>query len=211
MVAHTARALLEHSGIVWTDEIERTLVRYLDLVREWNPVCSLVSKGDLDALEERHLIDSLSLVPVIVRLGRETGVLLDVGTGGGFPALPVKVVLPGLQVALVERSDRKVGFLRKALAVLELRGVEILCGEFPRMAEGQSPDVITARAVEKPEKVLADVLQFLAPDSVFLCQSSAVGSADTEMFHVEHVEDEWTNSGLRRGRLDLVTRRPLAP
>ena len=86
--------------------------QYLSLVREWNDYASLVSKGDLSSLEETHLVDALGLAPVIVRLGQDEGLLLDIGSGGGFPAIPLKIVLPDLQIVMIERCGRKVAFLR---------------------------------------------------------------------------------------------------
>ena len=86
---------------------------HLSLIRQWTPLIGLVSEGDVAFLEERHLIDSLSLVPYILRFCGTSGTLLDVGTGGGFPAVPVKCLLPGLHTILVERSVRKAGFLHR--------------------------------------------------------------------------------------------------
>jgi len=200
--------LLAADGIEVTPDIADSLSAHLDLIREWNPFASLVSPRDVGRLVDAHVVDSVSLAPVIVRQRGTGGALLDIGSGGGFPALPLKVLLPGLNVVLVERSGRKAAFLRKAVAALNLSDLRVLHGSFPECAEGETGDVITARAVEKPQAVLADILATLRQGSVFLCQSGDPTGLVGPGFHVERVEDEWGSRGLRRGELYLVSRVP---
>jgi 16S rRNA (guanine527-N7)-methyltransferase len=201
------KALLAASGMQVPSAAVERLERHVELVARANRVCSLVSAGDLDRLWERHVVDALSLVPVIRSLGLERGKLLDVGSGGGFPALPVKVLLPGLDAVLLERSERKGGFLRRAVAALGLDGVDIVVGEFPRSARGIAPDLVTARAVENPRQIEEAMAGFLGAGQVYVCQSGQVERLSSQGFHVERVEDAWTNAGLRRGELHLVRRK----
>lgn len=200
------RHLLERADVPMDADLEARLEQYFGLIRQWNGFVSLVSQGDLAKLEENHVADSLSLVPYVWRACGENGLLLDVGSGAGFPALVLKMALPGLRVVLVERSERKVGFLRTAVGALKLEGVEIRCGEFPGVAEGIVPQALTARAVEKPERVLRDVARWLPAGCTFLCQLGAPEGSFREMFHVEHIRDEWSEAGVRRGELYLVRR-----
>lgn len=195
------------TGLVLSPEAIDLLVQHAELVREWNRVASLVSKGDAEELEDRHVIDSLSLAPVVKAVCGDKGVLLDIGSGGGYPAIPLKIALPDTKVVLVERSVRKVGFLRKVVGALKLSGVDIRHGEFPEVTEDVVPGVITARAVDKPERVVAKALRFVERGAVFLCQSGDPGPNVREKFHVEHWEDEWSARGLRRGDLYVIKRR----
>lgn len=196
------------------------LEAHVQLVREWNRVVSLVSKPDLAALESRHVVDSLSLAPVLVAKGRDATLLLDVGSGAGFPAIPLAVVLRELRVLLVERSERKVGFLRKAVGALALERVRIVCGAFPEVSADFRPDVITARAVERPATVLGAMPGYLDKGAMLLCQAGDPRELVPEMFHVEHsgprfhVEhwvDDWGREGLRRGSLYLISNPELIP
>ncbi|HOM47468.1 MAG TPA: class I SAM-dependent methyltransferase [Candidatus Hydrogenedentes bacterium] len=179
---------------------------HIRLIREWNHAISLVSQGDLAFLPERHLVDALSLLAVIMQTSGEKR-LLDIGSGAGYPAIPMKCFCPTLDVTLVERSRRKAGFLQRVISLLGLEGVTVLTGEFPAQPERLDAQWITARAVERPKKVYADVLQRLPQGSVFLCQLEGVPPVDSEMFHVEHVEDVWQSSGLRRGSLRLIRKK----
>ncbi len=192
-------------GIVLNEETRERLRAHCALIREWNEYAGLVSRSEVEALEANHVVDSLSLAPIVSRLTEGRGELLDIGSGGGFPALPLKILFPMLQVVLVERSERKVGFLRGAVGSLALEGVEIVRGEFPAAVADRSPRLITARAVERPEQVYKRVIAFLPEGSSFLCQSG-VSIRFSRSFHVEHVRDVWSEQGWRRGDLDIITR-----
>lgn len=199
----TVRGLLDADGITLDDAALTRLRDHVRLVSEWNRVVGVVSSGEIEKLWERQVVDSLSLAPVLKRLGLECGHLLDIGSGGGFPAIPVKTIMPGLRVTLVERSEKKVGFLRKVVAALKLTDVTIATGEFPRVPVEAEPDAITARAVETPQKLVSAITSQMGPRTVFLSQ---FGVAFPSEFVVEAVRDAWAESGLRRGTLELVRR-----
>ncbi len=191
------------------------LERHMALVKEWNPVCGLVSTGDVDKLWKNHVLDSIGLVPLVRRLGVDEGVVLDIGSGGGYPAIPVKILCPKLSLILLERSDKKAGFLRKVVAALGLRDVEIRQGEYPMVAGEAAADVITARAVERPKKVIEAILEGMQGKTCFLCQSGDPRELAPKVFHVErgegrfHVErvdDLWKSEGIRRGEVFIVRR-----
>ena len=112
--------------------------------------------------------------------------MLDVGSGGGFPAIPVKVVLPQLRLTIVERSERKVGFLRKIVGALALADVDVLAREFSQVRADIRPDVVTARAVESPGRLSVQIANRLDARSVFLSQS---GVTFEEEYLVERVMD----------------------
>ena len=139
------------------------------LVRHWNAAYSLVSRRDVSRLETRHIADSLSLVPWVkgARLG-------DVGSGAGFPGIPLAIAGPQWHVTLVERSEKKARFLRQVLIELEIRK----CGGWWRRTPGSSIpvhpfDTVTARAVAKPPVAWEIARQLLRPGGCALLQSSS--------------------------------------
>ena len=178
---------------------------HLALVRQWNPIVSVVSEGDVAFLEERHLIDSLSLVPYVLQYCGPSGSLLDIGSGGGFPVLPVKCVLPELKVVLIERSARKAGFLQRVVAALQLDGVQVIHGNFPEALPKVEANCVTARAVERPRQLLPTLLKRMPLGCAFLCQSDVVPVPGVKTFHVEHIDDAWRQAALRRGELYIIT------
>ena len=203
--------LLRNDKIALPDESMARLNRYIDLVREWRAFASLVSESDSSVLMEAHVVDSLSLASIVKRCCGRDGHYLDIGSGGGFPAIPIKIALPELHVTLVERSGRKVGFLQKAVGALGLSQVTVHCGDFPRLRVDCVPEAITARAVEKPKEVIKSILASMASESTFLCQSVLPEEDLGGMFHVEQVQDIWNDLGLRRGELHLITKKGPQP
>lgn len=201
-IGHAAE-LLRTEGIDLSDGALDRIARHVALIGEWNRRVSLVSAGDLAHLWERHVVDSLGLAAIVAQRG---GQWLDIGSGGGFPALPVAAVLPAVEVLLLERSERKVGFLRRAVASMALPNARVVFGEFPREAAEFSPSVITARAVEKPAALMKQLTGYLPVGAAFLAQFDAVQVAFGPAFHVERVDDAWSRAGLRRGTLAVVTR-----
>jgi 16S rRNA (guanine527-N7)-methyltransferase len=202
--------------IEWIDRVARQgitldsrqveqLTQYGFLLRKWSTFTALVSSGNLAELESLHFVDSLSLVDVVRENVAPGETLLDIGTGGGFPAIPLAVALPDRRFVLMERSAKKVSFLRKVMGALGLGHVSLIHGSFPDDVPEEPPVAITARAVERADAILADVLDILPENCVFLCQSGdPTEKLDGKMFQVIHVEDEWTRSGDRRGSLHLV-------
>jgi len=199
-----AKGLLKEGGLEFDDGLDARLHEYVDLIREWNGFAGLLSRRDLGEVWDRHVIDSLSLAPLISRAA-SGGRVLDIGSGAGFPAVPVKLVLSGIPFTLMERSQRKMGFLRKAAGMLGIERVDMVLGQFPEDARGVEASVITGRAVERPEHMLRSILNFMPRGCTFVCQAR-IGNIPP-MFHVEHVDDEWGRSGLRRGKLVLIRKR----
>jgi 16S rRNA (guanine527-N7)-methyltransferase len=199
--------LLADDGVRLSEDQLGQLAAFCDHIRAANEAVSLVSAGDAARLESVHVPDSLSLAAHVARLGKANGRLLDIGSGGGFPAIPIKIAFPELEVTLIERSVKKSGFLREAVAQLGLAGVTVITGEFPHAARDLNPTVITARAVERSEKVRKDILRYLKKGCVFLCQMPQTLGPFPPTFHVEHILDNWSKEGIRRGTLDIVRRR----
>ena len=140
------------------------------LIRRLAEEVSLVSKGDLLALEERHIADSLALAPYI--LDAAPLLHLDIGTGGGFPGLVLAIALPDREFLLLERSEKKAAFLQRATDELGLENTEICCDQFPQAVQHLPACTITARAIEKPTKFWPLILNWLPQGSTYLAQLS---------------------------------------
>jgi 16S rRNA (guanine527-N7)-methyltransferase len=125
----------------------------------WNARVNLTAITDPDAIEVKHFLDSLTLVPYLGRW--VTGRLVDVGTGAGFPGLPLKIACPSLRVSLVEATGKKADFCRHIVTRLELEGVDVVHARAEEV--GQDPqhrqryDVAVARSVASMP-VLAEYL-----------------------------------------------------
>ena len=140
-------------GIPDRDSARETLSRYLDELERWNPRFGFVNAGSRAELVVKHVLDSLAAWRH-VRDEAHGGGVLDVGSGAGFPGIPLSVVLPDISFTLLERSSRKVSFLKTCAALLRLEHARVVQGDFASV-EGVF-DVVTFRAVAPLGRLLAD-------------------------------------------------------
>jgi 16S rRNA (guanine527-N7)-methyltransferase len=140
-----------------------TLVQYGLLVHERAARLSLIAQGDRSVLFTRHILDSLDLA---TRVESPPPSLLDVGSGAGFPGIPLAIVWPTTRVTLLESRDRKAGFLEHAVRHLGLREVRVVCDRLERVSHDRSidpVDAVTVRAVGGLPRVLAMAEPLAAP------------------------------------------------
>lgn len=100
------------------ERLASMLGKYLDEIRSWNARGNLVGPGDVGRLVQRHVAESLAILPIIDELRPRT--LIDIGAGGGFPGIPVKLARPEIALAMVESRRLKALFLRRVVAALSL-------------------------------------------------------------------------------------------
>jgi len=123
------------------DSIEK-LLAYRDLLMKWNQVYNLTAVKDPKEALIRHVLDSLAILPWV---GEEVR-LLDVGSGGGLPGIPLAIVRPSLAVTLVESAGKKAAFQRQAIIELDLPMVESWHGRVEDFAAPERFDRIVSRA-----------------------------------------------------------------
>jgi 16S rRNA (guanine(527)-N(7))-methyltransferase RsmG len=124
---------------------------YLALLRRWNARINLVSAGDIERLEGRHLADSLALVKLIPPGTRS---LVDLGTGAGFPGLPIAIARPDLHVTLLDAKTKAIAFLKTVRRALDLTNVEFFHGRVSDYQPSPPPDLIVSRAAFPPVQLL---------------------------------------------------------
>lgn len=126
---------------------------YLKLLLLWNPKINLTAIQDPLEILYRHFCESMyAAAAVPIRRGR----LADVGSGGGFPGLPLKIICPELDVFLVESNVKKATFLAEVVRELELPGIRVLVSRYEELGEEVAPvDLVCARAVGEFPRLLA--------------------------------------------------------
>nr|WP_249218429.1 16S rRNA (guanine(527)-N(7))-methyltransferase RsmG [Nitrospina sp. Nb-3] len=143
--------------------VAQSLSRFLRLWGKWNPKIQLTSEKDATEVLRRHVFDSLQYARAMVPDGRT----LDIGSGGGFPAIPLKILFPDLPLTLLESLRKKTGFLHAVGSELEFHDfqvvnarAEVAAGD-PALAE--SFDCVTYRAVGSTAQCLEWARPFLKP------------------------------------------------
>ena len=149
-------------GIDVSRETSLQLESHAALLFTWNPHLNLVARGDVPRIWQRHILDSLQLVPLIPA-GIKDGI--DLGSGAGFPAIPVALATR-IRFALVESDHRKASFLREAARVtnapIEVHPARAETLDLPRAA------LITARALANLGALLGLAERFLVPGGICL-------------------------------------------
>ncbi|WP_151718942.1 16S rRNA (guanine(527)-N(7))-methyltransferase RsmG [Gemmobacter serpentinus] len=155
----TMQNLLANVSRETLDQLET----YAGLIRKWNPVVNLVAKSTLDALWDRHILDSAQLLPLIQPDLRHW---VDLGSGGGLPGIVVAIlareIAPQARVTLVEVDQRKSAFLREVSRQLNLP-VKVATEKIETLAP-QGADVISARALAALDVLCGFAHRHLAPD-----------------------------------------------
>ncbi|MDB5586851.1 MAG: rsmG [Devosia sp.] len=146
-------------------EVAADLESYARLLRKWQKVQNLVSRETLDAVWTRHFADSLQVLKLLRPTDR---LIVDMGSGGGFPALPLAIALKGVLVkfVLVEPNGRKVSFLRTVARELGLAvTVESRRSNELDSRETGAVDVITARALASLNELCAMARPLFGPQT----------------------------------------------
>lgn len=117
------------------------LIEFVRHLRKWNLSYNLVSASSLDRVVQKHLLDSLSIHSHLL-----PGSLLDVGTGAGFPGLPLAIALPGLDCTLLDSTGKKIRFLRHIKRSLRLANIHLRESRVSGFRNGAGFDNIVTRA-----------------------------------------------------------------
>ena len=142
------------------------LERYADRLLAWNRKVNLTAVTDPAELAEKHLVDSLALVPEVA--GAAT--LLDVGSGAGLPGVPLAIALPGLDVTCCDSAAKKVAFVKAVAAELDLRvrAVAARAGGDPEGEGLPRAAVVVSRAFAEPGRWLPLAARYLASGGTVL-------------------------------------------
>jgi 16S rRNA (guanine527-N7)-methyltransferase len=132
--------------------VTRLLSAFLGELQRWNTRFGFVKAADESELVVKHVLDSLSAWRT-VGAHAPAGAVLDVGSGAGFPGIPLAAALPDIAFTLLERSEKKASFLRNCAIILKLSNLSVSQSELSRVSGAF--DVVTFRAVAPLERFLA--------------------------------------------------------
>ena len=148
-------------GIELGFEAQLQLLQHLELLEKWNRVHNLTAVRDKARAVSAHLLDSLAVTPYLA--GRR---FLDVGSGAGFPGIPIAVAMPAIQMDLLDSNHKKCAFLRQAIAELGLKNARVVCERVESWRPAGKFDCIISRALAEIAEVIALVEHLLAPGGV---------------------------------------------
>jgi 16S rRNA (guanine527-N7)-methyltransferase len=137
---------------------EATLLAYLALLDKWNRVYNLTAVREVERMVGHHLLDSLAAVPFF-----QGETVLDVGSGGGLPGIPLAIARPELQVTLIDSVAKKTAFLLQAKAELGLANLNVVTGRVEDYRPETGFDVITSRAFSDLKEFVTLTRHLLRP------------------------------------------------
>jgi len=151
----------EELGLELSRDARTQLLKHLALVEKWNRVYNLTAVRDGTKAVYVHLLDSLAAVPYL------TGTrFLDVGSGAGFPGIPIAVARPDIRMVLLESNHKKSAFLKQATAELQLKNAQAVCERAESWRPAEQFDCIVSRALAELSEFIALTQHLLAPGGV---------------------------------------------
>ena len=168
----------------------------------WNRQMNLVSERSVKEIVNRHFLDSLTPLPF---LSKNTASLMDLGSGGGFPGIPIKIMMPDLRVYLVDSSRKKTSFLLQVIGILHLQNIAVVRARIEQMMMGGqwagALDAVISRAAFPLDKLILFSSFFLKSGGRLIAMKGNLlpresVKAETEAVHagmILHAEKEFSD------------------
>lgn len=175
------RVAAEAIGVELNDTQIGQFLKYYEILVEWNSFMNLTGITEYEEVIQKHFVDSLALCKAINVNEAES--LIDIGTGAGFPGIPLKIAYPHLQVTLLDSLQKRIKFLNEVVSQLGLNGVETIHGRAEDFAKPsmkrESYDLCVSRAVANLASLSEYCLPYVKVGGYFIPYKS--GKIEEEM------------------------------
>jgi 16S rRNA (guanine527-N7)-methyltransferase len=170
--------LADEIGVALTLEQAERLARYTQLLLRWNRVHNLTAIAQTKQALSHHLLDSLAILPSLRQLVKDrSSRVLDVGSGGGLPGIPIAIAAPDFGVTLIDRVQKKVAFLQQAKAELHITNLQPVHGRVEDYNDAQF-DLIVARAFSSLGQLVRSSRHLIAANGHWCAMKGAVPAAE---------------------------------
>lgn len=174
----------KRAGVSLAPDLAGRLEAYFRLLESWNRKINLTGLNLTEAAPDT--VDRLLIEPLVAARHIPAGAtrMLDVGSGGGSPAIPMALGVPSIRLLMVESKTRKAVFLREAIRAVELKEAEVAASRFEELLARpelhDSHDVVTIRAVRIEPRVLSNLQAFLKPRGLLFLFRGATAADPSE-------------------------------
>ena len=159
-------------------------ISYYELLIDWNSRMNLTAITDFEDVLKKHFIDSLSLISAVPDLAQKQYDLIDVGTGAGFPGIPLKIAFPNLKITLLDSLNKRIQFLNEVICKLELQDIEAVHGRAEDFAKPdqfrERFDLCVSRAVANLATLSEYCIPFVKPGGFFISYKSEKVNVELE-------------------------------
>ncbi|WP_349604374.1 16S rRNA (guanine(527)-N(7))-methyltransferase RsmG [Cupriavidus sp. DF5525] len=189
---------LETIGLALAPAQIDKLFDYLALLRKWNGVYNLTAIRHPDEMLTHHMLDSLAAVPALAKAARAAapgtparGRVLDVGSGGGMPGLPLAIACPDLSVLMVDIVQKKTAFLTQCRAQLGLANAAAHWGPVEKLEDADGYAVITSRAFAELTDFVNLSGHLLAPHGKLIAMKGVYPQAELDRMEAAGLMAQW--------------------
>jgi 16S rRNA (guanine527-N7)-methyltransferase len=180
-----------------SEEQIRLFNLYWRELQEWNRYTNITAVSGLRDTIIKHFLDSLSVVENLPGSGR----LADIGSGGGFPGIPIKIVRPGLSLVLIEAARKKANFLQQAVRTLGLQEIKVYHGRAESLCLREQFDCVVSRAFSSIEAFLKISTPVLTQEGIIIVMKGKAVARELQEAEREIKKGQLTIAGERHFQL----------
>lgn len=160
--------------IKFTPSMNKKFLNYINLFKKYNSHTNLVSKNDENQLIEKHIFDSLAF-NLYYKKYPKVGNIMDIGTGGGFPSLPLAIYYPKIDITAVDSTSKKINFLKVVKSELQIENIFPITSRIEELPTNYKNtfDVVTTRALSNLRIILEYAIPYIKTNGHFIAYKSS--------------------------------------